>query len=86
MYGRWTEIAEFLRNLLGFIWDLLDVLMAHICSARAQMQSLKSKYCPLCRNDLENCFYLDYSMTTTKIGRKKSKLISCLNTGWENKK
>ena len=66
MYGSWTEIAEFLRNLLGFIWDLSDVLTAHICSTKAQMQSLKSKDCPW-RNAFENCFFLYYSMTTTKI-------------------
>jgi len=42
MYGSWTEIAVLLRNFLGFIWDLSDVFTVHICSARAQVQSLKS--------------------------------------------
>ena len=56
MHGSWTEIAEFLRNLLGFIWDLSDVLTAHICSTKAEMQSLKSKDCPW-RNAFENFFF-----------------------------
>ena len=42
MYGSWTEIAVLLRNFLGYIYDLSDVFMVHICSARAQIQYLKS--------------------------------------------
>ena len=42
MYSSWTEIAVLMRNVLGFIWDLSDVFTAHICPARAQIQSLKS--------------------------------------------
>jgi len=37
--GNWTEIAVFLRNFLG---DLSDVFTVHVCSARAQIQSLNS--------------------------------------------
>ena len=44
MYGICTEIAVLLRNFLDFIWNLSDVFTVHICSARAQIQSLKSLF------------------------------------------
>ena len=40
MYGSWTENVVLWRNFLGIIWDLWDVFTVHICSARAQIQSL----------------------------------------------
>jgi len=42
MYGSWTESEVLWRNILGIIWDLWDVFKVHICSVRAQIQSLKS--------------------------------------------
>ena len=51
MYGNWTEIAVFLRNFLG---DLSDVFTVHICSARAQIQSLISS---IWRSILEGRFW-----------------------------
>ena len=42
MYVSWTKITVFLRIILGYIWDLSDVFTMHSCSARAQMQYLKS--------------------------------------------
>ena len=39
---RWADNAVLKRNLLGFIWDLSDVFMVHICLGRAQIQSVKS--------------------------------------------
>ena len=41
MYSSRTAIAVYIEIFLGFIWDLSDVFMEHICSARAQMHSLK---------------------------------------------
>ena len=38
--------------------------------------------CPFCRDDFENRFYLNYSMTTKKnVIKFYSKLIRCLRTG-----
>ena len=42
MYGSWTENEVLWRNVLGIIWDLWDVFTVHICSARSQVQSLKT--------------------------------------------
>ena len=42
MYVSWTKITVYLRIILGYIWDLSDVFTMHSCSARAQMQYLKS--------------------------------------------
>ena len=41
-HGSWADNAVLKRNLLDFIWDLSDVFMVHICSGRAQIQSVKS--------------------------------------------
>ena len=42
MSGSWTENKILWRNFLGIVWGLRDVFTVHICSARAQIQSLKS--------------------------------------------
>jgi len=74
MYGSWTEIAVLLRNCLGFVWDLSDVFTVQICSARAQIQYLKSSWidCLFGRDDFENRFYFNYVITTKKNVKKNS--------------
>ena len=55
MYDSWTESEVLWRNILGIIWDLWDVFMVHICSVKAQIQSLNS-YRSFLRDDFENRF------------------------------
>ena len=87
MYGSWTENEVLWRIFLEFIWDLWDVFTVHICSARAQVQSLnphrlailegwfwKSVLFELFNDDHEKCNKQFYS-----------RLISCLGTDWDNK-
>ena len=86
MYGSWTENVVLWRFFLEIIKDLFDVFTVHICSARAQIQSLKFSYIVFLRDDFENRFFRNYSITTTKnVVKFYSKLIRCLETGWENK-
>ena len=60
----WLDMVVKLRNILGFIRDLSNVFTLHICSARAQIQSLKfpfgrmrlrTVYKKLYKNDHEKC-------------------------------
>ena len=40
--GNMKDVWQFFWDIFGFIWDLSDVFGVHICSARAQIQYLKS--------------------------------------------
>ena len=52
--------SSIVENFLEIIWDLCDVFTVHICSARAQIQSLKSLWIVnFLRDDFEKLFNND---------------------------
>ena len=72
MHGGWTEITVLWRNALGFVWDIPE-FEHKVDTQNHQLGGyiLRIVFFKLWNDDDKKC--------------QKSKLNSCLETGWEHK-
>ena len=72
MYVSWTENLVLWRNCLGIIWDQWDVFTVHICSAWAQIQSLKSSTIVYFRWVWESAFNILFNKEDEKCSKNST--------------